>query len=145
MNGLRNTILNQTAVADTDGTRKFVLGLDPTVSSLAGAESEPATPEVDVVSLDSYAESAKLDRIDVLKIDVEGAEAAVLEGASAVLTTQRPALVFVECHSGDSRDAVDALLRRYAYEPDVDVHHMHAHVWACPGDRSFSELRLPEM
>ena len=132
LNDLQNVTLNQIAVADGDGSGRLVLDVDPTMSALATSGNEPSTISVEVVSLDSYAESERLDRVDVLKIDVEGAEALVVAGASAVLTQLRPAHVFVECHSSEARDAVNELFRSYGYEPVVDDAHMHAHVWARP-------------
>jgi FkbM family methyltransferase len=45
---------------------------------------------VDVVSLDSFG----LERLDLLKIDVEGMELKVLEGASRLIADYRPAILF---------------------------------------------------
>jgi FkbM family methyltransferase len=52
------------------------------------------TIAVPVVALDDYL--AHTDRVTVLKIDVEGHEQAVFEGAARLLTEQSPLLVF-EC------------------------------------------------
>jgi FkbM family methyltransferase len=48
---------------------------------------------VETTTLDDFVEREALDRVDVIKLDVEGAEAAVLSGASRVLRDYRPALV----------------------------------------------------
>ena len=48
---------------------------------------------VDIVALDDYAAGHHLPRIAVMKIDVEGFEVAVIEGAARVLERDRPALV----------------------------------------------------
>ena len=44
-------------------------------------------------SLDLLAAEHRLDRIDLIKIDVEGGERQVLDGARATLTRFRPVLV----------------------------------------------------
>ena len=46
---------------------------------------------VAVTTLDAWAANEKVDRIDVVKMDIEGAEAAALDGAANVLTHFRPA------------------------------------------------------
>ncbi len=69
------------------------------------------TVEVSVVALDDYFEPDH--KVSVLKIDVEGAESAVFEGAKRILTEQSPLIVF-ECEnrhleSGDVWDVFAGL------------------------------------
>ena len=64
----------------------------------AGAALSPAgDARVPVRTLDGWAEEVGLTRLDVLKLDVEGAEPAVLRGARRTLARLCPALV-VECN-----------------------------------------------
>jgi FkbM family methyltransferase len=49
--------------------------------------------EVEVTTLDAFVERRALPRIDVVKMDIEGAEAAALAGAERTLSELRPALV----------------------------------------------------
>jgi FkbM family methyltransferase len=65
--------------------------------------------EVRCLTLDEYA--LNLEKIDFLKIDVEGAELMVLQGATAVLSLHNPTLMF-ECNR--NRDVLQ-LLRKYDY------------------------------
>lgn len=51
-----------------------------------------------VRSLDSFIAERGIDRIDWLKLDVEGAELAVLKGAVETLRRHRPKLL-IECHN----------------------------------------------
>lgn len=81
---------------------------------------ESAAQVVDMVTLDSYFGGRK---IDILKIDVEGFEQAVLEGAAALLSDQsrRPRAIFIEVHpfawsiSGATSDGLLALLQSRGY------------------------------
>lgn len=83
--------------ADADGTLLVTPGscsrLDTTAPQGSGASSQ----SVQVRALDNLIAAGEFPAPDVLKIDVEGAETAVLAGATAALAAVR-ALV-VECHS----------------------------------------------
>jgi len=67
---------------------------------------------VAAVSLDGY--FASQVRIDLVKIDVEGAESLVLAGMRRILTECAPVLA-IECHSADNWRACRAL-RRQGYD-----------------------------
>ena len=54
---------------------------------------EPECYEVNCVKLDDVCERSDTQRIDVIKIDVEGAEMAVLRGASSIIKKHRPLLI----------------------------------------------------
>jgi FkbM family methyltransferase len=52
-----------------------------------------ALEQVDVTTLDDFIRAERIDRVSVVKVDVEGAEGAVLSGSSRLLQELRPALV----------------------------------------------------
>lgn len=74
---------------------------------------------VEVVTLDSYCDDAEIDHIDLLKIDVEGHELAVLNGASRMLAEDRIDVIQFEFGGTDIdartflRDFVDLLNPRF--------------------------------
>jgi len=53
--------------------------------------------EVRLLRLDDYLDDGPLPRLDVMKIDVEGAEVRVLRGAQRTLARFRPVIVFEVC------------------------------------------------
>src|SRR5207245_2921120 len=66
--------------------------------------------------------------VDLMKIDVEGAEFMVLRGAMKSLDEGRVTNLMIELHSGERKDELDSLLtnRHYHtewldYDPGVDV------------------------
>jgi FkbM family methyltransferase len=65
---------------------------------------------VEMVPLDGIT----FDRIDALKIDVEGQEPGVLRGASQTLITHRPPIM-TEAWNVDARQKLDDILKRVGY------------------------------
>jgi len=97
--------------------------------------------EVRTVALDDYVRESAISRIDLLKIDVEGAEMLVVSGASQVLERYKPALL---CEFNDpalvrlgssSRDLWDALVRfRYTFwRYNHRARTLRAESGPCPG------------
>ena len=97
--GRGNLVLNHRAVAETEGPR-IVYEYEGDFLSWSGFAQRPLerygieapTPtaiEVQAVTLDGYCSAAGVDRIDLLKIDVEGAEFEVLKGARRLLAERR--------------------------------------------------------
>lgn len=55
-----------------------------------------AAIEVDTIRLDEFCERQCINRIDILKMDVQGAEGLVVAGAEALLRQRRVGLIFTE-------------------------------------------------
>lgn len=60
---------------------------------IVGADAAAAKHRIELTTLDHFATTRALDRVDFIKIDVEGHELATLRGASAVLRQHRPMLL----------------------------------------------------
>ncbi|CAN5482350.1 FkbM family methyltransferase [soil metagenome] len=52
--------------------------------------------EIDATSLDDFAAAAKVERIDILKMDAQGSETRIIAGASHMLSKRRIGLVYSE-------------------------------------------------
>jgi len=76
-------------------------------------KSREAIPTT-VVKLDSLLEEGRLGKVTFLKIDTEGAEKQVLEGASDTIVRYRPYIV-MEYHTPEDRDAINNILDTYVY------------------------------
>lgn len=72
------------------------------LSSLAGASQIPDNflfaEKVEVIRLDDWMRSNPLPRLDLVKMDIEGAEIEALEGMTATLARYRPALLVQAYH-----------------------------------------------
>jgi FkbM family methyltransferase len=124
-NRLRNVTLHPYAVSDRRETLVYLpQGSNGTVAGLAGAgEVPPGARLVPATTLDDLV--AGLDRVDVVKIDVEGAEGRVLRGAAATVARHRPLVVsefsplLLEAVSGVAGDAYLSHLLERGYELSV--------------------------
>jgi len=99
-NGLRNVVLYNKAVGNTEGTMKFY-GDDSLTASLIESRNVGSVSEVDVVKLSRY-----IDRpVSFLKLDVEGAESLVLEDLNAASKLRMIKYMTIEYHHHIQKDA----------------------------------------
>ncbi|TMQ53691.1 MAG: FkbM family methyltransferase [Candidatus Eisenbacteria bacterium] len=103
----RNLVLNrfdgfvqvaEAAISDKDG-RAALHRSDETHSgwgSLAAHAGETSTVEVPTFALDSFLDARGIDRVDLLKADVEGSEIELLRGAERSLRQGRFRYLFIE-------------------------------------------------
>jgi FkbM family methyltransferase len=82
LNNLRNVITLPIAAYESDGSHIMYRSACTGIHSLTMIPPKSLeSAEVPTITLDTLVKKFKLDRIDFLKIDVEGAELAVLKGA----------------------------------------------------------------
>lgn len=95
INELSNIVPIQAAISDQVGRSEFQVTGEPAESHLRDANSQHRQAkecfEVDVTTIDEFAANSGY-LPDLIKIDVEGSEVAVLRGAADTLKAQRPVL-----------------------------------------------------
>lgn len=116
MNGLDNLFVAKMALSDHQGKARLIRsdggrdngGMNFIISADAGDAGEI----VDLMTLDTYCDQADIDQIDLLKIDVQGVEPAVLRGAESLLRDGRIRIIFVELNwsEGDEYCAADEVI-----------------------------------
>lgn len=99
------------------GRLRHTVGLNPTLAPLiAPVLATVGSGEMGSLALDEYAEHHFVP--DFMKIDVEGAEADVLRGATRILQDRGPALL-VEVHSAQLEQECGSIMVRWGYRPLV--------------------------
>lgn len=116
LNELKNVSLFQAAAGDQDGRVSFAEEAEDVVSHV----QPDSAGEIDMLRLDRLPELKQHDHIDLLKVDVEGFEQVVLEGAAGILDKIRKIyLEFSETESGKfgrSNAQLFQLLRDHGFE-----------------------------
>jgi len=125
LNDITNALALRLAASDHEGTATLRLagfgheGMN-SLGEIGYSYPQAASEEISLITLDSLVEKHQLARIDVIKIDVEGAELKVLQGAHAILSTHKPVILLeifesVLKHQGASREAVLQHLESFGY------------------------------
>jgi len=118
-NGFRNVELVQVALSKSPGVLplyyKEALRLTQG-ASLRDDAHMTSTIEVPVLRLDDYLERLSLREIDLLKIDVEGAEPDVLAGAEKVISLSHPEII-TELLVKDCYPRLREFVQRHGYVP----------------------------
>jgi FkbM family methyltransferase len=110
INRLGNVMFKQVAVADQTGRVNFGGG----VSSSTGRIIPQGKFEVQAVKLDDLLSSGEIQPPRVMKIDVEGAEGAVLQGSVSLLEKHGPQ-IFLATHGAQAREDCAEFLDKLGY------------------------------
>jgi FkbM family methyltransferase len=129
--GRTQIVLNNKAVADNEGILKLHVYDDNHSgwNSLAdrpldkyGIDIKPThIEEVEAITIDGYCKENNISKIDLLKIDVEGAEYQVLLGARRMLESQSIRCCVFEFGGttfdmGNDPNEIEAYLRQFGYQ-----------------------------
>jgi FkbM family methyltransferase len=107
------------ALADEAGFAR--MAMDNRNSGAAALSNSDGLERVEVSTLDNFCAEHEIDRLDFLKVDVEGCEERLLIGGAATITRLSP-LIFIELNppalarAGSTVDRVVARLRDHGYE-----------------------------
>lgn len=80
---------------------------------------------VEMITLDAYAAAHQIKQIDVVKIDIEGAELLALKGAKQILSKSKGTVLFMEINPqasaafGHGAEELIELLESYGFAPQV--------------------------
>lgn len=131
-------IVSRMAVAGQDGAASFfryVSGQDPSLRfpgqsgilfSMVPGDGfvQPSGPEIQTVSLDQWMLAHPGVKVDLVKMDTEGAEWSILHNASAFLRGMEEVLLFIEVHPNELNrlGASPAALREVLVQAGFTVH-----------------------
>lgn len=105
------------SIEDGASSGSFIASADPPFDTIDYEQTGFEAVTVAITTLDALAEQFDRPPVAAMKIDVEGAEAHVLDGAADILRRHRP-LLAIETHSAPALVAVLERLEEYHYRPD---------------------------
>lgn len=85
----------QTAVSDKNGNVSFVLKKESEVNHIDTNNSKNSV-SINSITLDSFAKQNRINKIDLLKVDVEGAEMLVFRGSKRLLQNNQVRIILFE-------------------------------------------------
>ena len=113
LNDFKNVVLNRKGLYDQPGEAVLFLPSQTGEMNNSGAaslyashteEAKQVSEAVSLVRLDDYVRDRNIQRVDIIKFDIEGAEMKALEGARETIIRLRP-LVFMELDLDNMRRA----------------------------------------
>lgn len=123
-----NVLLVKKALSNTNEKQNFYVPDAHALSSLIdrpvfhtwGEENEPQVVEIDCVTLDDLVGELLIDHIDYLKVDTEGHEYFILQGAEKLLEENKIGAIQLEygvlSDIGMTIDNIDEYLKKFKYE-----------------------------
>ena len=129
-NSLTNVTPEPLALSDTGGSLTFFVSTCLTNSGLSssvpeesaferGALDSNRTIQVSATTFDEWSRTRDVGRIDLMKIDVEGAEPSVLRGMDETLSKAPPNGIICEVRPGLEGGEIGDLLSRHGYSARV--------------------------
>jgi FkbM family methyltransferase len=130
LNGLENVECIAAAVGASDGATSLYVGEAgiPVGASLSAEFVEQVrqaaavrlaerveTLTVPLMTIDRFVAERSISRVDLVKLDVEGAEPQALQGMRAVLRRDRPAIICEVLEDGRTAPALEDALRPFGY------------------------------
>jgi FkbM family methyltransferase len=98
LNSVNSIELINKAVSNYNGKTDFYLCEDDAYNSLGSEPMQKVVAKkiVAVITLDNFCANEKIDKINILKIDTEGADFLVLKGAAGLLSKEQAPVIFCE-------------------------------------------------
>jgi FkbM family methyltransferase len=148
----QNLILEKVAIADH--SRRSLRVQFRSSWRLFGPQEQPQPQLVDVLTIDEYLEASAMNKVDFIKVDVDGYEYKVIKGALRTLQSCKPVLMLEFGHYsleavGDRlEDLIDCLINLgYAIRWDKELHLFRDRseiLRSVPPDSTINVICLPE-
>jgi FkbM family methyltransferase len=119
INGFDNVTVEHAAVSDHEGSAILDVSRGATSASITRDFGLQEGLTVPTVTLAGIAERVGIERLDLLKMDIEGAEYFALSGSEILLTKYKPIIVLEATPSEAEWRKILTLLGRHGYAPHL--------------------------
>lgn len=117
----KNVTTFQSAISEKTGMAYFYEAYDSGYSGLknTGRKKISKVYTVPTISIDNLVKNKKLDRLDLIKIDVEGTEASVIQGARETIKKFHPIIMCEICDDSNSSQKTIDLIKSFGYKSHI--------------------------
>jgi len=115
VNNLSQVVIKQAAASDRSGTLRLATFASSEFNAVTTDTDAPGM-EVEAIALDDLIQTEGLTRVDVLKIDAEGHELAVLQGSEKLLDQFAPVIMYENISAKRSNTDVAIYLQERGYK-----------------------------
>lgn len=123
-NGFKNIECVHGAVSNQDGIAKFYTSVSNTTTNSLIARDVSSTLEVPAYTIESIIKNANLDRVDFIKMDIEGSEYIVLDEATLSYIGKNIPKILIEFHDVRSNNQVPKYIEIFK-ELGFESNHFH--------------------
>ena len=124
LNNFANVLCQQLALADKSGHTVFYTATagNSGIGSLEKRGEADRPIEIEMTTVDDYCAGHNISRVDLMKVDVEGAELLVFRGAERLLSADEAPIIMFETDEvltarfGSSSTLIKSLLQQYGYD-----------------------------
>lgn len=127
LNELTNVVMTNKGLGSQTGAAKIYSNRHDNRGMASFLKNQPeatAVTDVPVITLDAFVEAQQIERVHVIKIDVEGWELAVLQGARGLLSQEDAPILCVEYNTElpDQQQVYDFISAINAYKIFIPAH-----------------------
>jgi len=118
INNQDNLFIHNVAISDKEGTKTLFLSPDNNTGghSLHLKTHSDNTIDVNTISLADFCDKERIERIDYLKLDCEGAEFRILQSNESILEKVRKMVLECHPHGDNTVDSMIVLLDRHDFD-----------------------------
>lgn len=135
-NNLFNVEIVSKGVSDISGSTEIEIsdyGLDSSIAKREHTKSYYCRKKaIDLISLDAFVEERKIDRIDFIKVDIEGLEELAIKGAIQIIKKYRPkwsiSSYHIDWRNEPQHRKLTKLLKDMGYKIEEDGE-QHIYAW----------------
>ncbi|MFA6918690.1 MAG: FkbM family methyltransferase [Patescibacteria group bacterium] len=123
INNCKNIEIVEKALGDQEGDIEFYIdseNLFEGSSSVIKPESEKSRRKIQQTTIDDFVIANKIEQIDFIKVDIEGAERYMLKGAEQTIKRFKPMISIRTYHLPDDPEVIEKILKSYVPEYKIE-------------------------
>jgi FkbM family methyltransferase len=122
-NNIQRNSLGERIQVVAKGLWKESASMNFSAKGTSGFCNDEGNSKVDVVAIDDFVESEGLKKLDLIKMDIEGAELNALKGAAAAITRFKPKLMICLYHLPEDITEIPAYIKSLVPEYQIYLSH----------------------